>query len=175
VRYAIDAVNRGLEMPFAEAQRYEATLFGLAAATDDMREGTTGVPREAQARVQGALDVRPDSDGRRAVPDAAGLPLRHRRVAVQPRGHRIAAAAAREALGRGRRRRGVETLHVPGAFELPQAARCLAETGRFDAVVCLGCVMRGETPHFDYISSAVAHGHHARRRSTRACRSPSAC
>src|SRR6185295_18871618 len=47
---------------------------------------------------------------------------------------------------------------VPGAFELPQAARCAAETGRFDAVICLGCVIRGETPHFEYISAAVAHG-----------------
>jgi 6,7-dimethyl-8-ribityllumazine synthase len=52
----------------------------------------------------------------------------------------------------------VEILDVPGAYELPQAARCAAETGRFDAVVCLGCVIRGETPHFEYISSAVAHG-----------------
>jgi 6,7-dimethyl-8-ribityllumazine synthase len=52
----------------------------------------------------------------------------------------------------------VEVFDVPGAYELPQAARCLAETARFDAVVCLGCVIRGETPHFDYISSAVAHG-----------------
>lgn len=52
----------------------------------------------------------------------------------------------------------LEELEVPGAFELPQAARCAAETGRFDAVVCLGCVIRGETPHFEYISSAVAHG-----------------
>jgi enoyl-CoA hydratase len=40
VRYIIDAVNRGLEMPFAEAQAYEATLFGLIASTEDMREGT---------------------------------------------------------------------------------------------------------------------------------------
>ncbi len=47
---------------------------------------------------------------------------------------------------------------MPGAFELPQAARCAAETGRFDAIICLGCVIRGETPHFEYISSAVAHG-----------------
>src|SRR6185312_1830271 len=47
---------------------------------------------------------------------------------------------------------------VPGAFEIPQAARAAAETGRFDAIVCLGCVIRGDTPHFDYISSAVAHG-----------------
>jgi 6,7-dimethyl-8-ribityllumazine synthase len=52
----------------------------------------------------------------------------------------------------------VEAFDVPGAYELPQAARCLAETARYDAVVCLGCVIRGETPHFDYISSAVAHG-----------------
>ena len=47
---------------------------------------------------------------------------------------------------------------VPGAFEIPQAARAVAETGRFDAVICLGCVIRGETPHFEYIASAVAHG-----------------
>ncbi len=52
----------------------------------------------------------------------------------------------------------VEVFEVPGAYELPQAAQCTAETGRFDAVVCLGCVIRGETPHFEYISSAVAHG-----------------
>ena len=52
----------------------------------------------------------------------------------------------------------IEEIGVPGAFELPQAARCAAETGRFDAVICLGCVIRGETPHFEYISSAVAHG-----------------
>lgn len=52
----------------------------------------------------------------------------------------------------------VEELQVPGAFELPQAARAAAESGRFDAVICLGCVIRGETPHFEYISSAAAHG-----------------
>ena len=52
----------------------------------------------------------------------------------------------------------VQVFSVPGAFEIPQAARAAAETGRFDAVVCLGCVIRGETPHFEYISSAVAHG-----------------
>jgi 6,7-dimethyl-8-ribityllumazine synthase len=53
--------------------------------------------------------------------------------------------------------RDVEVFDVPGAFELPLAARLAAGTGRFDAVVCLGCVVRGETPHFEYISAAVAH------------------
>ena len=52
----------------------------------------------------------------------------------------------------------VEVFSVPGAYELPQAARRAAATGRFDAVVCVGCVIRGATPHFEYISSAVAHG-----------------
>jgi 6,7-dimethyl-8-ribityllumazine synthase len=52
----------------------------------------------------------------------------------------------------------VQVLAVPGAFEIPQAARAAAESGRFDAIVCLGCTIRGETPHFDYIASAVAHG-----------------
>jgi 6,7-dimethyl-8-ribityllumazine synthase len=52
----------------------------------------------------------------------------------------------------------IEEMPVPGAYELPQAARCAAETGRFDAIICLGCVIRGETPHFEYISAAVAHG-----------------
>jgi 6,7-dimethyl-8-ribityllumazine synthase len=51
----------------------------------------------------------------------------------------------------------VTIVHVPGAFELPVAAQRLAETGRFAAVICLGCLIRGATPHFEYISSAVAH------------------
>ena len=52
----------------------------------------------------------------------------------------------------------MQVFAVPGAFEIPQAARAAAESGRFDAIVCLGCIIRGETPHFDYIASAVAHG-----------------
>lgn len=66
-----------------------------------------------------------------------------------------AVEALREA---GAREGHLEVLPVPGAFEIPQAARAAAETGRFDAIVCLGCIVRGETPHFDYIASAVAHG-----------------
>jgi 6,7-dimethyl-8-ribityllumazine synthase len=49
-------------------------------------------------------------------------------------------------------------LRVPGAFEIPSAARLAAETGEVEAVVCLGCIIRGETPHFEFIASAVAHG-----------------
>jgi 6,7-dimethyl-8-ribityllumazine synthase len=58
----------------------------------------------------------------------------------------------------GARPGDVTIVRVPGAFEIPMAARHAAETGHFDAVICLGCLIRGATPHFEYISSAVAHG-----------------
>ncbi|HWQ29462.1 MAG TPA: 6,7-dimethyl-8-ribityllumazine synthase [Negativicutes bacterium] len=47
---------------------------------------------------------------------------------------------------------------VPGAFEMPLAAQKLAKTGRYDAVICLGAVIRGSTPHFDYVCSEVSKG-----------------
>lgn len=49
-------------------------------------------------------------------------------------------------------------LWVPGSFELPLAALSLAETGAVDAVVCLGCVIKGDTAHFEHVSSAAAQG-----------------
>ena len=52
----------------------------------------------------------------------------------------------------------IETFAVPGAYELAQGAQRVAESGGFAAVVCLGCVIRGETPHFDYIAKAAAQG-----------------
>jgi 6,7-dimethyl-8-ribityllumazine synthase len=52
----------------------------------------------------------------------------------------------------------VTVLEVPGAFEIPFAARQAAATGRFQAIVCLGCLIRGATPHFEFIASAVSHG-----------------
>lgn len=52
----------------------------------------------------------------------------------------------------------VEVFEVPGSFELPLAARAAAATGRYAAVVCLGCIIRGGTPHFEYVASATAQG-----------------
>lgn len=52
----------------------------------------------------------------------------------------------------------ITIIRVPGAFEIPSAARHAAATGAFEAIVCLGCLIRGATPHFEYISSAVSHG-----------------
>ena len=52
----------------------------------------------------------------------------------------------------------VETHWVPGSFELPQAALALARTHRYAGIVCVGTVIKGETPHFDYVAGAAAHG-----------------
>jgi 6,7-dimethyl-8-ribityllumazine synthase len=58
----------------------------------------------------------------------------------------------------GARQEDLDVVWVPGSFEIPIAARELAEHGGVDAVVCLGVVIRGETPHFDYIAAEAARG-----------------
>jgi len=52
----------------------------------------------------------------------------------------------------------IEVLRVPGAFEIPQVARKMALAKKYDAVICLGAVIRGATPHFDYIAAEVSKG-----------------
>ena len=52
----------------------------------------------------------------------------------------------------------ISIVRVPGAFEIPLAARRLASTGQFDAVICIGCLIKGETMHFEYIAEAATHG-----------------
>ncbi len=52
----------------------------------------------------------------------------------------------------------IEVVRVPGSFEIPLAAEKLAATGRFDSIICIGCVLRGETSHYDYVCSETARG-----------------
>ena len=66
---------------------------------------------------------------------------------------------ALDALGRsGARPTDITVVRVPGSFEIPSAARTLAETRQFDAIVCLGCLLRGDTAHYDVIVNEVARG-----------------
>lgn len=63
---------------------------------------------------------------------------------------------AEEALRRlGANEGDVVTVRVPGSFEIPLAASKLAGSGKFDAIICLGAILRGETPHFDYLAADV--------------------
>jgi 6,7-dimethyl-8-ribityllumazine synthase len=68
-------------------------------------------------------------------------------------------AAARDALERsGADKKSVDVVHVPGAFELPLAAKKMAATLNYDALIAIGCVLRGETSHYDYVCSETARG-----------------
>lgn len=68
-------------------------------------------------------------------------------------------AAATDALERGGAEgKDVDVVHVPGSFELPVAAKKLAATGKYDALIAIGCVLRGETSHYDYVCSETARG-----------------
>jgi 6,7-dimethyl-8-ribityllumazine synthase len=115
--------------------------------------------------VVGSLNQKPASAQRTPAQVVAGD--------ITAREHRVAIVAARfndfivsslleGALGTWRSHGGlVEELlvvRVPGAFELPVAVRKLAVSGRFEAVVALGCVIRGDTPHFDFVAGECARG-----------------
>ncbi len=93
-----------------------------------------------------------DSDGSRR---AVGL------VVARFNGHvtsRLLERALEELETAGVRREAITVMVVPGAFELPLAATALAKTRRFACIVALGCVIRGDTPHFDYVAAEAASG-----------------
>ncbi|MGO9864892.1 MAG: 6,7-dimethyl-8-ribityllumazine synthase [Terriglobales bacterium] len=58
----------------------------------------------------------------------------------------------------GAKKKDVALVRVPGAFEIPAAARFLAETGKYDAIICIGCLLRGDTAHYDVIVNEVTRG-----------------
>src|SRR5688572_16603080 len=122
-------------------------------------KGPARSSRNAAPRSRAGRRVRHVSESRTPLARAAGLRFA---LVVSRFNESITGslrAGARAALTQaGATAADLEEFEVPGAYELPQAARAIAETGRFDAIVALGCVIRGETPHFDYICSAVAHG-----------------
>ncbi len=61
-------------------------------------------------------------------------------------------------LRHGAEEKNITVVYCPGAFEIPQVTLALAQRGRVDAIICLGCVIRGDTPHFEYIASEAAKG-----------------
>ena len=68
-------------------------------------------------------------------------------------------SAALDALRRaGASEEDIDVVHVPGSFELPLAAKKMAATGRYDSLIAIGCVLRGETSHYDYVCSETARG-----------------
>ena len=58
----------------------------------------------------------------------------------------------------GAKRKDINLVRIPGAFEIPAAARTLAETGKYNAIICIGCLLRGDTAHYDVIVNEVTRG-----------------
>ncbi|BES64011.1 6,7-dimethyl-8-ribityllumazine synthase [Gottschalkiaceae bacterium SANA] len=73
-------------------------------------------------------------------------------------GERLLGGAMDAIKRHGGNEQDVELVRVPGAFEIPLMAKRMAATGRFDAIIALGAVIRGETPHFEYVSGEVTKG-----------------
>jgi 6,7-dimethyl-8-ribityllumazine synthase len=112
-----------------------------------------------QQHAEGELDIPDDVNVIEGEPDGTrrGVAI----VAARFNGeitNKLLASALEELEESGVRREAITVMPVPGAFELPLAAMALAKTRRFACVVALGCVVRGETPHFEFIASEAASG-----------------
>jgi 6,7-dimethyl-8-ribityllumazine synthase len=123
---------------------------------EERRESENDEPRQ---HAYGELDIPDDVTVLEGMPDGTrrGVAI----VASRFNGeitNQLLEAALEELDEAGVRRDAVTVMPVPGAFELPLAAMALAKTRRYACVVALGCVVRGETPHFDFIASEAASG-----------------
>jgi 6,7-dimethyl-8-ribityllumazine synthase len=131
---------------------------GLEDLEDEEEEDEPPAAEEEQ-HAYGELDIPDDVGVIEGSPDGArrGVAI----VASRYNGeitNKLLEAALEELDEAGVRREAITVMPVPGAFELPLAAMALAKTRRYACVVALGCVVRGETPHFDFIASEAASG-----------------
>ncbi|HXE93473.1 MAG TPA: 6,7-dimethyl-8-ribityllumazine synthase [Gaiellaceae bacterium] len=135
------------EEPVAEEEEEDADEEPLLRAPGD------------QQHAEGELDIPDDINVIEGEPDGTrrGVAI----VASRYNGeitNKLLASALEELAEAGVPREAITVMPVPGAFELPLAAMALAKTRRFACVVALGCVVRGETPHFEFIASEAASG-----------------
>jgi 6,7-dimethyl-8-ribityllumazine synthase len=140
-----DEVEEEEELPVAEEE-------------DEDEEPLLRAPGDPQ-HAEGELDIPDDINVIEGEPDGTrrGVAI----VASRYNGeitNKLLASALEELAEAGVRREAITVMPVPGAFELPLAAMALAKTRRFACVVALGCVVRGETPHFEFIASEAASG-----------------
>jgi 6,7-dimethyl-8-ribityllumazine synthase len=153
---AATVAEPGLSEPESQPETESPAAGEAAPEVDDSAPMTIELSQEHAA---GDLDI-PDGyavlegeadGGRRAV----GVVVARFNGSVTSR---LLEAALAELDTAGVRREAITILVVPGAFELPLAATALAKTRRFACIVALGCVIRGDTPHFDYVASEAASG-----------------
>jgi 6,7-dimethyl-8-ribityllumazine synthase len=154
-----------LEEPAEEDEELEEELPVDEAEEEEEEDEEAELPRlrtagiSAQEHAYGELDIPDDVNVIEGSPDGTrrGVAI----VASRFNGeitNKLLEAALEELDEAGVRREAITVMPVPGAFELPLAAMALAKTRRYACVVALGCVLRGETSHFDFIASEAASG-----------------
>jgi 6,7-dimethyl-8-ribityllumazine synthase len=136
------------ELPAEDEEDDDEELPRLRTASD-----------EEQQHAYGELDIPDDVNVIEGSPDGArrGVAIVASRYNAEIT-NKLLEAALEELDEAGVRREAITVMPVPGAFELPLAAMALAKTRRYACVVALGCVVRGETPHFEFIASEAASG-----------------
>lgn len=158
--------------PGAEAEPEALPLEELAdEPAEQRRDGDTPVPEEAPAEEDELPRLRPPGHaaGELSIPDGYGVITGsadggRRAVGIVVSRfngeitNRLLESAFDELELAGVAREAVTVAQVPGAFELPLGAMALAKTRRFACIIALGCVIRGETPHFDYVAGEAASG-----------------
>jgi 6,7-dimethyl-8-ribityllumazine synthase len=146
------------ELDEVEADEVEEEEEPVAEEEDEDEEPLLRAPGDPQ-HAEGELDIPDDINVIEGEPDGTrrGVAI----VASRYNGeitNKLLASALEELADAGVPREAITVMPVPGAFELPLAAMALAKTRRFACVVALGCIVRGETPHFDFIASEAASG-----------------
>jgi 6,7-dimethyl-8-ribityllumazine synthase len=147
------------ELEQDEDEEQEEELEELPAAGEEEGELPRLRTAEDEQHAYGELDIPDDVNVLEGSPDGArrGVAI----VASRFNGeitNKLLEAALKELDESGVSREAITVMPVPGAFELPLAAMALAKTRRYACVIALGCVVRGETPHFDFIASEAASG-----------------
>jgi 6,7-dimethyl-8-ribityllumazine synthase len=144
-----------------EAVEFETDAPGVDAelVEEERKDGEGSVVTAEAEHAEGELDIPDDVNLIEGSRDGArrGVAI----VAARFNGeitNKLLASALDELDAAGVRHEAITVMPVPGAFELPLAAMALAKTRRYACVVALGCVVRGETPHFQYIASEAASG-----------------
>ena len=176
VRYILEAVNKGLEMPFAQAQVFEATLFGLVASTDDMREGTAAFLEKRKPAFKGRLSVRaqdqPPAPARRRHRRSASRSIVSRFNEAITGSLRDAATARARARRARAQRAGVRRARAPSRFRRRRAPPPRPAASTRSSASAASSAARRRTSTTSRRRSRTAS---PRRRARPACRWRSAC
>ena len=130
-----------------------------------MRTGSKPNPPQRHRVTEKKLKLKIDTPPEPAIPALQGkLDASGRRFAIVVSRfnafitERLLQSACEGLLRSGAKKKDIAVVRVPGSFEIPLAARALAETKKYDAIICLGCLLRGDTAHYDVIVNEVTRG-----------------